>query len=92
MLSGDAVQDIYQNFPLAICGHIDPPYISVGPYKTANNSVKLSPILRISAMMSSAHVRVGLRQNCAEITAMGRGDLARPVAKAVSRSEGEIDA
>jgi len=27
MLSGDAVQDIHKNFPLAICGHVYPPYI-----------------------------------------------------------------
>ena len=29
MLSRDAVQDIHENFPLAICGHVHPPYIQV---------------------------------------------------------------
>jgi len=27
VLSGHAVQDIHENFPLAICGHVNPPYV-----------------------------------------------------------------
>ena len=29
VLSRDAVQDIHENFPLTICGHIHPPYVQV---------------------------------------------------------------
>jgi hypothetical protein len=59
MLSRHAVKDIHQNFPLAICGHVHPPYIQIATFYVYDTTcVKLAPILRTLRMMSSYHIPV----------------------------------